>query len=310
MNKPASAPDLPSVVECFQRASGLTGAFPDVRRAKRNYLGYVLGSSQEYYLEYWSSAAELDRLLAQAGVEHLFIKTIRSYPSDDSNIDVVCKTEVDYKKAFSLIATQGRRATYSYHEPDKTMFRIFEKGRERKPAWHLHRAVAWNGVPYLDNNELFSDARRAEQSGKTLTVPSAPHALAINAGHALFENFVIPFGEAYDSIILSRQVPDWGRLFLSVRQFGWEQGFRDYLGVIRRMSENLKMEQGIPEAIKPVTLRPRFPMAIPLRIQCPAFHKRIFFNIGKRNFKFAFRESYAYPLFYAIEKLKIFLDHA
>jgi hypothetical protein len=311
MNKHVSAPDKPGVVECFQRAVGPFDPGSDIKKiAKRNHLGYVLGSSEDFYRAYWRSAAELDQLLSQHGVEHLFIKTIRSYPTDDSNIDVVCQTEADFKKAFSLIATQGRRATYSYHEPDKAMFRSFDQGRERKPAWHLHRAVSWNGVPYLGNDGLFSGARRAEQSGVTLTVPSVSHALAINAGHALFENFVIPFGEAYDSIRLSLQVPDWDALFSLVRGFGWERGFRDYLGLIRRVAEGLKLEQGIPDQIKPVSVRLKFPVAIPLRVQCSAFHTRIFFNLGRKNFKHAFREAYAYPLFYVIEKVKMFLGHA
>lgn len=276
----------------------------DQRLAERNQVDFVLAGTGEYRQDFWRSVAELDQLLTRPRASHLFIKTVRAYPFADSNIDVVCETEKDWQRAFALAIEQGRRATYSYHEPDKVMFRLARDGREIKPAWHLHRTVSWNGVPYLENAELFTQRRQVEYADTSLPVPDAAHAIAINAGHALFENFVIPLGELYDTVELSREVSDWNPLFAAARRQGWEAGLRGYLELVRTAAERLDFPHAIPVngGVAPMALR--FPLTIPISLQLKSFFSRIGHNVRRRHWRIALRELYAYPLFYVIEKIK------
>ncbi|MFH0952036.1 MAG: hypothetical protein V1838_02485 [Patescibacteria group bacterium] len=287
-----------------QALAGQAVNINDRSLVQQNQLMFLLPGAVEYHRKFWQSVNQLNQLLDKTACRHLFIKTIKPYPYNDGNIDVVCATEEDFSRAVVVARKAGRQATMSYHEPDKIMFRLYTDTVEQKPAWHLHRAVSWNGVNYLGNQSLFADRIMATSDGVTIPVPGPAHAILINAGHALFENFVIPLGELYDTSENSILIDNWPQIYAEARQSGWERGLMNYLSLIASLAAELGFRHALPADIKPSKIKLRLPLPIPLTQQLKAFAERLGYNCRYRHYRYVCRESYAYPLFYLIEKFK------
>ncbi len=283
---------------------------PNHRWVKQNHLSAVFDSRRPFHKDFWVSVGDLESRLQAAGLDHIFIKTVRSFPSDDSNIDVVFRSERDFQAARKIAEADGRQATYSYHEPDKIMYRKFTNRSEVQPGWHFHRGVTWNGVPYLPNEVLFSKSQVKQHEGFLLRVPSDEIALLIYSGHALFENFVLPLGELYDVAVLSRTIKDWDAIYAYAREEGWEGGLKAYIRLSKALATQLGVENALPEIGTARVHLGAFPYRLPWGIEAGVFLSRIRHNVRTRRFRYAFRELYAYPFFFVLEQGKLFLGYA
>jgi hypothetical protein len=190
------------------------------------------------------------------------------------------------------------------------MYRLYQGKTEQKPAWHFHRGVTWNGVPYLGNAELFESRQRVEHEGLSLEVPSPEHAVMIYAGHALFENYVIPLGELYDVSVFSQEVQNWEAIYALARQNGWEGALKGYICLARGLSKRFGIENALPDLGVSRLRSGSLPYRVPWGLETKAFHGRISHNLRARQFRRAFRELYAYPAFFALEQVKLLLGYA
>lgn len=305
MNKPFLREKDRALWEAFQDVlGGKSTEFRDVLHADENHVSYALFSDSVYHRQFVARLTELVSTLDGAGISYLLIKTEKRYPYDDSNIDVLLETEKDFQSARALAQANGRRCTKSYHEPDKEMWRLFQSGKEEHPGWHLHRAVSWNGVPYLDQRIVFDRARAVVWEGVSFRVPGTEHDLLIHAAHTAFENFQVTLGELYDACERSGEVRDWDATFREAEQNGWCFAYKMFLSTVRTFGRVTNTPHAVPETISEWRTTLRFPIRYPMVFQLWAFSERILHNLKTGNLRHAFRELYAYPAFYLIEKFK------
>lgn len=305
MNKPFVRANDRALWEAFQSVlRGKGTEFRDVLHAEENHVSYALFSNKSYHRQFVTRLSELVSLLDQAGVSYILIKTEKRYPYDDSNVDVLLETEKDFQVARKLAQQQGRVCTMSYHEPDKEMWRLYRDAKEEHPGWHLHRAVSWNGVPYLDQREVFDRSRAVTWEGVAFRAPSFEHDMLIHAAHTTFENFQITLGEFYDACVRSNDVKDWDYTFEQARKNGWLFAYRLFLSGVKIFARSTGLACRIPDRMFSWATAARFPLRYPIVFQLWAFSERIMHNMQTWRFAFAARELYAYPAFYLIEKFK------
>ncbi|MBI3120489.1 MAG: hypothetical protein HYZ08_02615 [Candidatus Kerfeldbacteria bacterium] len=278
----------------------------DIRKAVENHVDCVIFPNPKAHQQFVSELRKLVETLTRSCISYVLIKTEKRYLYEDSNIDIVCQTEEDFQKAQDIAACDSRVRTTSFHEPDKEMWRKIENGNERQPGWHLHRGVTWNGVPYLTNDSLFQKRRRVSVEGIEFWAPSLEHDLLIHAGHTVFENFQVTLGEFYDAALRTQEPLDWEFMHRESEREGWGFAFRLFLSALAGFGASVPGLISIPNAPTPYRAMIRFPERYPGVFQLWAFSERIIHNLRHANFGFAFREMYAYPAFYLIEKFKQF----
>ncbi len=160
--------------------------------------------------------------------ERIEVFPIKVYEKD-RDIDIVLVKEEDFYRARDLLMKEGfwERKTLSHlREPLKRQF----VSPNLSYILHLHRAISWNGIVYLDAKEIWR--RREERDG--IPFPSAEDELLIMAAHSLFENLgVSPEDLLYFRTLMKKKL-NWEYIFSSAQEFNWKEGLSYFLKQVKK----------------------------------------------------------------------------
>lgn len=131
------------------------------------------------------------KTLRDNGVEIIFIKSLAEIPLDSNNFDVLIKKRyiVEAKRILEDLGFKELKKLREYEwggPPHKFLYRKLYNGIVM--SIHLHTEVAWGGVKYVDEKELWNRIYNAKIDGVKSIFPSPENHLLITVAHAFFEN--------------------------------------------------------------------------------------------------------------------------
>jgi hypothetical protein len=243
--------------------------------------------------QFLGAQAEASSLLGGSGVEHILFKVDRLYRYYDSNVDVIVRVR-DWPEATALLERQGYVGSVMFKEPDKVMF----SRPDDAVSLHLHPGVTWNGVPYFDDDALWSQSEPDPTVARRRRLRFEDE-LAVNLAHDLFENYEVSLGDAlYFRRAFERDVA-LAELEPLAKGNGWVHGLRAAFGYVRAIADGWAGAEK-NEIVPPGLLE--FPYRIPRAILARAFGERITAGVRDGRIRRAARELYAYPAFYALAR--------
>jgi thymidylate kinase len=131
------------------------------------------------------------KTLTENDIEIIFIKSLAEIPLDSNNFDILVKKQ-DVMKAKKILEKLGFTEIRKLREyawggpPHKFLYRRLYNGLVM--SIHLHTEVAWEGVKFVDEKELWSRICKTKIDGVKLGFPSPENHLLITVAHAFFEN--------------------------------------------------------------------------------------------------------------------------
>ena len=272
--------------------------------ARKNHVGleWVLHCPQatqfqaqewERYHRFQAALHETSDLFHRKAISHIYIKFRKHYHYYDSNVDLLVRRE-QWQDAIAVLKEDGYSGHVMFKEPDKIMF----SKPEQTISVHLHPGVTWNGVPYLDEQDLWANScPSTEYAAQEM---NKSYDFLINLAHNIFENYEVSLGDMlYFHRHLQSYALDFSRMEEVAASNGWLHGYQKSLAQVTelvKLWETAKQSGEVPFRL----------LAYPYRIAVPilagAFFERIASNLSGRRFGPALREVYAYPSFYILKR--------
>jgi hypothetical protein len=243
--------------------------------------------------DFQETMRETSALLAAQGIPHIYIKFRKLYRYYDSNVDVIV-ARAHWRAAIEALQGRGYCGHVMFKEPDKIMF----SRSQAAVSVHLHPGVTWNGVPYFGQDDLWRHSSPAAE-GAWLEL-SAEYDFLVNLAHNVFENYEISLGDTlYFQRFLQNDHLDGGRLERIAAGNGWRLGFLRIQAMVESLLEAWA-DAGQTGAVPTGLLR--YPYRIGVPTLWTAFRERVASNLAGNRVRFALREVYAYPLFWALQR--------
>ena len=177
---------------------------------------------------------EIRQRFAVDGIDAMLFKSTGLYPSFhylSSNLDVIVP-EGRARDARGLLDALGYVELLNVEEPRKFLFRRFP-GDGSTYAFHLHEVVGW-GVPFLDNDSLWANARRPNDEPDIL-IPGPREALLITLAHWFYEDKELALGNLF---LTANAVREYDGALSEAAELaanhGWEDGFWGSLDIFNR----------------------------------------------------------------------------
>jgi hypothetical protein len=213
----------------------LAGAYPD-------RLAGELARVREATGAFERNLVAATRLLRAAGVTPVLIKADPAEAYVYTNFDLVVGDD-GWPAALAALAPWGVRTSAYWLERDKLLVHPADG-----PAAHLHRSVAWFGIPVVPTDRLRERVRPAAGGG--WRVPDAVAALRITCAHAVFQNLAFDLSELRG---LRGPLAD-GDLVAAARAEaaaeGWRHGFEAAVATattaIRRLDQGRPVPLPVP----------------------------------------------------------------
>jgi hypothetical protein len=168
---------------------------------------------------YWRTVATITSILQRAGIRHVVIKTRRSYPYSDTNVDVFITEEDAPNVQRLLCAAAWRMPSRAVVLKQRVIEREKLKLPPRQPGFvpaHLYMSVCWRyqrDVTFLaeglvEEIPIAEEAPglEAEFGALTTPVPTRAADILLHAAEIVFENYRITLGEVLYMSWLLRHV--------------------------------------------------------------------------------------------------------
>ncbi len=150
-----------------------------------------------------------------AGLQYNFFKCEHIFQGANKNLDLLFLNQPDYQEASSILEKEGF-LLYLGENVEKYK-RMYVKLDKILTAVHLHREIAWHGIPVLDKMLVFERAKN--------NIPSAEDALLIHSAHALFENFKVTSFQKELLLKYRKEANDHKYISQHLSKFGWKKAF-------------------------------------------------------------------------------------
>lgn len=242
-----------------------------LERAKMNGVLFLLASYLERRAAYISGDSRINkvyeeqRLMAieMAEVAHelialfegeeirlLPIKTFLQFPYVDDDLDIVIVDNDRLSDCREILLRNGYRylkSRSSLREPKKRFF--LPKGGDKKGLRiHLHFAVSWNGVDYLDIKRVWERRRSIKVGDYEMPIPSTEDEILIMAAHSVHENRYILLGEMLQLKLLTKDKDiDWDYIMTSAKEHNWLAGLYLFLALSNKITMKISQEQAVPK---------------------------------------------------------------
>jgi hypothetical protein len=219
------------------------------------HLGENSGPVHASFERYWRTVGRISSLLREEGIFHVIIKTRRSYPYSDTNVDVFIQ-DGDWPVVRDLLSRdQWRMPSRAVRFKQRLIERAKIKLPPRVPGLvpaHVYHAVSWRyqrDVTFLDPQmveevPLASEVPQleGEVGSQTVPMPTRPADLLLHAAEIVFENYRIALGEViYMSWLLQNVSPQDQR---RVYRLGIERGAGKALRCIIRQARAIEGRDG------------------------------------------------------------------
>jgi hypothetical protein len=219
------------------------------------HLGENSGPVHASFERYWRTVGRISSLLREEGIFHVIIKTRRSYPYSDTNVDVYIQ-DGDWPVVRDVLSRdQWRMPSRAVRFKQRLIERAKIKLPPRVPGLvpaHVYYAVSWRyqrDVTFLDPQmveevPLVSEAPqlRGEVGSQTVPMPSRPADLLLHAAEIVFENYRITLGEALYMSWLLQKVSSLDRR--RVYRLGIERGAGNALRCMIRRAKAIEDKDG------------------------------------------------------------------
>lgn len=210
---------------------------------------YIQLAARERYVE--EETGRLSRFFAERDLPVFFIKDFMRYPFTDHDVDfVAAKRSLSsvYRTCMTEAGYQYRFGKSQIREPDKYFYYpLHAENGFADIRFHLHKALSWNGVVFLDSESVLARCRQEERAGGAFLVPSCEDEILIMAAHALYENASIRAGELLQFGLLVRDEKiDWQYLVEAATHHNWQAGLAFFLEAVRLLSPGVWSVQSPP----------------------------------------------------------------
>lgn len=231
-----------------------TGAFQEVRAAaglskmlENNEILYYLKPDAEQKLlnektlEYYKGISES---FGKRGLRFFAMKTFRTYPYADGDIDLVLVDRIRKKEYLQVLESLGYKHVFNrsvLRESKKRFFvKINKSGKTQPPVIHVHFTVSWNGIDFLDAETIWSRLRAAEVMDGKVAVPSIEDELLIMAAHSMHENTYITAGELLHlrNLLGQEEKIDIDYMVASSMKYNWHRSLISYFSYAGACYEN------------------------------------------------------------------------
>lgn len=201
-----------------------------------------LESSRRELNRFWSTVDEVRSLLLAQGLDPVFIKTLRSYPYCDSNLDILVPKESWPLIEAALVPAGFERATWRRDwgkfllEPDKDWY---HPPPGLTPV-HVYPRISWHGMEFIPAAEILETAERRSFMGHEFVAPAWTQDLMIHCPHTVYENYGMRLGEfLHIATTLSIQRIDLDRLFEVADRGAWAGSVEFVLGLVKALHPTL-----------------------------------------------------------------------
>lgn len=265
-------------------------------------------------------AHELKVLFEQEGIRLLPIKTFLQFPYVDDDLDIVLVDNERIAECREMLSRNGYhylKSRSSLREPKKRFY--LPRGGDKKGVRiHLHFAVSWNGVDYLDIKRVWQRRKSIKVQGYKIPIPSTEDEILIMAAHAVHENRYILLGEMLQlKFLVGEKDIDWNYIMKSAEENNWLAGLYLFLALSNKISTKISCTEVVPEwflnelSVYSKTLRfiknslvshnvfsndAYFPIVMPFYITSLTFIDKFFSDLKKKSIKELGREFIAYTL--------------
>ncbi len=192
--------------------------------------------------------------LTENGVEIIFIKSLAEIPLDSSNFDVLVKKQY-IVKARRTLEDLGFTELKKIREykwggvPHKFLYRKLQNGIML--SIHLHTEVAWEGIKFIDEKELWNCIRNKKIGQIRLGFPSPENHLLITVAHAFFEDKCFKLSHLMfmvEDIKCGRKL-DWNYIINRTTGGGWFGPFYAILKLADYIHVSLFREKLVDETV-------------------------------------------------------------
>ena len=214
--------------------------------------------------------AELLPAFSDADLPILTIKSFLPFPFADSNVDVVTLLPNRAQSYVDLLQKRGFEHWFNladWREPRKKMYGRpdWKTTDEPFPTVHLHRAISWNGVDYLDLTAVAKRQQTRQIGNLPIPIPAPEDELLIMAAHAFFENKFITLHELIYLEKLIQNVADWNIIFATANQYNWRSALTLFLSIAVALAKEVGLSIEIPHSLSPTSdLKVQLPFVLPV----------------------------------------------
>lgn len=237
---------------------------------------------EKQMIELWRKSCSL---FLKQGLRVMSIKSFLKYPYYDSDLDVVCMSDI--RNYLNVLEKNGYKfKTCAPREPGKYLV----YGKMGKTTLHLHSQLSWNGVTYIDKKIVWK-----RKISSPVYKPSAEDEILIIAAHRVYEEKSIEIGDLLElyKIIKSNNI-DWDYVKETAKKNNWLSGLVLFMSIANSFFTQ-RLETNISEfPIKKI--KSDFPLIIPYRnIFLLSLNKTIndIFTLRMKSF---LNDFYAYSL--------------
>lgn len=246
------------------------------------------------------TVTEVTEVFCRKGLKFFPMKTFRSYPYTDDDIDIVmvnrerARTYID---SLQEIGYSFRLNRSVLREPGKRFY--VKRDSHAKIKWlkiHLHFCVSWNGIEFLDAAKVWERLRTINILGQEIRVPGIEDELLIISAHAIHENSYITIGELLHLRNLFFQVRtiDTEYMFDVSKRYNWSFALRCYflyadlyyrhLTGEYLLNQELKQKLNILDTTRTVTTKETFPYFLPVFPLLGTYANKIMKDFYSLNF--------------------------
>jgi hypothetical protein len=237
------------------------------------------------------------------GLPLLTIKSFLPFPYVDSNVDVVAvnmsKTD-RYRHCIQQLGFRRLRSLADVREPMKEMYYyVNHKSDNAYPRLHLHSAISWNGVVYLDLPQVWERRTYHSVNDLEIPIPSPEDEILIMAAHAMFENKYITLHELMYLQHLTTQTIDWDYVFRAAQDKLWHSALSTFLGTAYGLGQALNLDIKINMTERIVNMQSHsttFPWILPLAKTLGAGGHKLFQDLRHKRIKNVPRQIFTYLL--------------
>jgi hypothetical protein len=183
-------------------------------------------------LEYYD---EISQILEKRGLRFFVMKTFRSYPYVDSDMDIVLVDKARRQEYMDALRELGFASIWNVsilREPRKRFFvKLSDDGQIKLPIAHVHFTVSWNGIDCLNSDDVWRRLRSMDIRGKCVKAPSVEDELLIMAAHTMHENTYITIGELLHikNLLSENKNIDIDYMVSVCKKYNWLKAFKIYL---------------------------------------------------------------------------------
>ena len=263
---------------------------------------------------------EITDLFEANGLRLIPMKTFLRFPYVDEDLDVITVDQdrvPDYRRLLTANGYGYLKSRSKLREPKKRFY-LPRGGHRQGLRIHLHFAVSWNGVDFMDIRKVWDRRRETVSAGFRLPIPSVEDEILIMAAHAVHENRYVLLAELLQLQRLTQNGPlDWDYMIGAARGHRWLPALYFFLLLANRIMERLDQVPPIPgtamarlgresplagiierdvAAWDQASLRLSFPVTPPFWLTSALFAHKFIYDLGRKKPRELVRELAAFSV--------------